>query len=206
MLPETPNIKTKANSESSATITTTTTTAAPATPSPSPPVSPMKRAVVPNVPQKQCAPCHTSCLRCRGPLDRDCTECTPEMAYREVSPNEAYCDAGEHGWPQVVKLFDNDHNSNETMHNFSYKSMVQLFFNHISIYLVCIYIVIVTIIVFTIRAVWKTFFASTVQNGNDKKNYAYNRIAYDSANEHIITEQEKFIHASDSSEETEMIK
>lgn len=194
-----PNIKTKANSETSSTSTTA------ATPSPSP-LSPMKRAVVPNVPQKQCAPCHTSCLRCRGPLDHDCIECTSEMVYREVSPSETYCDPGENGWPQVVKLFDNDHNSNETMHNFSYKSIYQLFFNHISIYIICIYIVIVTIFVFTIRAVWKTFFANKMQNGNDKTNYAYNRIAYDSANEHIITEQEKFIHASDSSEETEMIK
>ncbi|XP_055326516.1 furin-like protease 1 [Sitodiplosis mosellana] len=194
MLPETPNTKTKSNSTS----TSTTTTATPSSP-------PRKRAVLPNVPQKQCAPCHTSCLRCRGPLDHDCTECTPEMVYREVAPNETYCDPGEHesGWPQVVKLFDNEHNSNVTMHNFSYKSLI---FNHVSIYLVCIYIVIVTIIVLTVRAVWKSFSATTTPNGADKKNYAYNRIAYDGANEHIITEQEKFIHTSDSSEEAEMIK
>lgn len=131
------------------------------------------------------------------------------MAYREVLPNETFCDPGEHenGWPKVVKLFENDHNSNNTIHNFSYKSIFQIFFDHISIYVVCIYIVIVTIIIFTIRAVCRTFYTNTnTPNGNDKKNYAYNRIAYDGANEHIITEQEKFIQASDSSEETEMIK
>lgn len=172
------------------------------------PSTPKKRAVVPNIPQKQCAPCHVSCLRCRGPLDHECTECAQEMVYREVRPNETYCDPGEHesGSPKVIKLFDNDHNSNNTNHNFSYKSIFPMIFDHISIYVVCIYIVIVTIILFTVRAACRTFCINTTSNSNDKKNYAYNRIAYDGANEHIITEQEKFIQASDSSEETEMIK
>lgn len=199
MLPETSNTKTLSNNTSS------TTTASPHPTSPQPP---MKRAVISNVPQKQCAPCHMSCLRCRGPNEHDCTECTSEMAYREVMPNETYCDPGEHenGSPKVIKLFDNDHNANTTIHNFSYKSIFQIFFDHLSIYIVFIYVVIVTIILFTIRAVCKTFFTNKTTNSNDKKNYAYNRIAYDGANEHIITEHEKFIQASDSSEETEMIK
>lgn len=61
-------------------------------------------------------------------------------------------------------------------------------------------------ILFTIYIITQTFFTNPVTIGNDKKNYAYNRIAYDGANDHIIMEQEMIINTSDSSEETEPIK
>lgn len=167
-----------------------------------------ERAVAPTVPQKLCSPCHVSCLRCRGPSDHECTECTSESVYREVFPNETYCDPGEHevGSPKVIKLFQNDHNANDTAQNFSHKSIIQLIFEHISIYMLVIYVLSVTMITITIYIICRTFFTNPTANGNDKMNYAYNRIAYDGTNDHIILEQEMVINASDSSEETEAIK
>lgn len=167
-----------------------------------------ERAVVQNVPQKFCSPCHTSCLRCRGPSEHECTECSAESVYREVSPNETYCDTNEHdvGSPKVVKLFQNNQHSNETAQNFSHKSIPRLIYDHISIYMIVIYGISVTMILFTIYIITRTFFTNPTTNGNDKKNYAYNRIAYDGNNDQIVMEQEMIINTSDSSEETEPIK
>ena len=43
------------------------------------------------VPQKLCAPCHFSCLKCRGPNDYDCLACAPDSIYQEKSQNESHC-------------------------------------------------------------------------------------------------------------------
>lgn len=168
-----------------------------------------ERAVIPSVPQKKCAACHISCLRCRGPLKSDCTECATESIYREVAPNETYCDPGEHevGSPQVVKLFEPSHSSNNTDQNLSHKSIVQQLIEHTTISTALIYIASVTIILFTVYIACKVCGGtSTTVNTNDKKKYAYNRIAFDGTNDQIAIEQEMMIHASDSSEETETIK
>ncbi|XP_031635657.1 furin-like protease 1 isoform X2 [Contarinia nasturtii] len=194
MLPETPLItKPKTNSTSTK--------------------PPRKRAIVQSIPQKKCGACHATCLRCRGPLNNECTECPTESILRGALPNETYCDrASEHnenGWPKVIKLFDNDHNSNNTEHNFSHKSIFKVFFDHISIYMVMAYIVSVIIVMLIIRIACKSFYSNTTTTiSNDKKNYAYNRIntvGYD-GNDHIIMEHEMIINTSDSSEETETIK
>lgn len=191
MLPEKPNVEMKSKNASEVT-----------TP---PPPLPRKRAVIPTIPQKQCSSCHESCLRCRGSLNSDCTECATESIYREVALNETYCDPGEHeaGSPQVIKLFDNDHNFNSSQ-RFSHKSIFKHFFEHISIYMILIYVLAVTIVLSTICLICKICCKNSASS-NDKKNYAYNRIAYDGTNDHIILEQE-MIHTSDSSEETETIK
>lgn len=53
-----------------------------------------ERAIkMPIYPQKLCAPCHFSCLKCKGPNDYDCTDCAPDAVYTEKSTNEAYCSA-----------------------------------------------------------------------------------------------------------------
>lgn len=167
-----------------------------------------ERAVVQNVPQKFCSPCHRSCIRCRGSADHECTECSAEAVYREVSPNETYCNSSDHevGSPEVIKLFQNYQHSNETAQSLSHKSIFQLILDHTSIYMLAIYGISVTMILFTIYIITRTFFTNPTTNANDKKNYAYNRIAYDGTNDHIVLEQEMIINTSDSSEETEPIK
>lgn len=167
-----------------------------------------ERAVLSNVPQKKCAACHITCFQCRGPLNSDCTECAPESIYREVASNETYCDPGEHeiGSPQIIKLFDPNHTSNSTDHNLSHKSIVQQLSEHISISTALIYIASVIIILFAVYLTCKLCGESATVISNDKKKYAYNRIAFDGTNEQIAIEREVMISASDSSEETETIK
>lgn len=54
-----------------------------------------------NVPQKLCASCHYSCLKCRGRNDYDCIDCAPDSMYTVVSDTEAYC------YPPVKVLDEN---------------------------------------------------------------------------------------------------
>lgn len=169
-----------------------------------------RRAVISNVPQKRCGDCHVSCYKCRGPNAHECTECTSEAAYREVNANETYCDRSEHddgSSLKVIKLFGNDHSNSSDQHNFSHKTFFQIYFEPSSMLLMIIYIIAVTVIALIVRVIYLTY-CSTVSNPNvnDKKNYAYNRIAYDGTNDHIIMEQEMNLNISDSSEETETIK
>lgn len=169
-----------------------------------------ERAVLPNIPQKKCGKCHESCLRCRGPSNADCTECTSESKYREITSNETYCDTDEHdaGSPQIINIFDP--HLNYTNQN-SHASIVQIF-QHSSISTTLISIASVTIILFTIYLTCKlcgddkiTTTTTTTSALNNKKNYAYNRIAFD-GNDQIALEQEIMIHASDSSEEADSLK
>lgn len=164
-----------------------------------------ERAVMFDVPQKKCAACHSTCLRCRGPFDHDCTECTTESVYREVTPNETYCDPGKReASPARGNLFDGT--TNDTQHNLSHKSMFSIFFEHITIYMIVSYIVLVTIILLAIRMLCRTWCCNGASTNSNDKKYAYNRIAYDGTNDHIIMEQEAILHTSDSSEETEPMK
>lgn len=171
-----------------------------------------ERAVLPNVPQKMCGPCHLSCLRCSGPSNFECTECTPESIYRENAPNETYCDPGEHdaGSPKITKLFNHDQmiNANGSQVNLSHKSIIQQIVDLPTFVTAIIYILSVTIIIFILLMVYKTLHPNVGVNSssNDKKNYAYNRIAYDGNNEHIVMEHELMIPSSDSSEEVETNK
>lgn len=50
-----------------------------------------KRAILKSTPQKQCASCHFSCLKCQGPSDYDCTSCAPDSILNKRSNTEAYC-------------------------------------------------------------------------------------------------------------------
>lgn len=43
------------------------------------------------VPQKMCAACHFSCLKCGGPNDYDCTACAPDALLTEKNAKEQYC-------------------------------------------------------------------------------------------------------------------
>lgn len=43
------------------------------------------------VPQKLCASCHYSCLRCHGPEDFSCTACAPDSMFTRIDDKEAYC-------------------------------------------------------------------------------------------------------------------
>lgn len=172
-----------------------------------------ERAVLPNPPQKKCGPCHTSCLRCSGPSNFQCTECTPESIYRENAPNETYCDPGEQeaGSPKITKLFNHDQmiNANGSQVNHvSHKSIIQQIVDMPTFITAIIYILSVTIIIFIVIMVYKTLYPNigVNSNSNDKKNYAYNRIAYDGTNEHIVMEQELMIPSSDSSEDVETNK
>lgn len=165
-----------------------------------------RRAVVQNVPQKQCADCHPSCLRCRGPLDHECTECATESVYRETAPNETYCDPGQREI-KSQQLFNKDQNNNDTQQNLSHKSIFQILFEHVSIYVIFIYILVVIIIILIGRIVVNAFFRNSIRtNSSDKKNYVYDRIAYDGTNDEIVMQQEININTSDSSEEIEIIK
>lgn len=169
-----------------------------------------KRAVVQMIPQKQCAACHQSCYQCRGPMAYECTECTNESFYREVTSNESYCDVGPTIQNDELEVLKLEHASNETsIHRFSQK--FSLIFNQFSIFIIFIFIVLVTIFLIIVRFVCirlTTKASSVNSSGIDKKNYAYNRIAYDGNNEHIIMEQEIVAETSedDSSDDAETIK
>lgn len=170
-----------------------------------------ERAVLPIPPQKRCGPCHISCLRCSGPSNFQCTECSPESVYRENAPNETYCDPGEHeaGSPKITKLFNHDQliNANGSQVNLSHKSIIQQIVDLPTLVLTIIYVLSVTIIVFIVLMVYKILHPNdAASTSNDKKNYAYNRIAYDGNNEHIVMEQELMIPSSDSSEDAETNK
>lgn len=202
MLPEKPRLKTKPQQpsqdqpKSSSEMTPVTST-------------PLReRAVIQTVPQKKCGTCHSSCFRCRGPHSFHCTECAMESSYREVSPNETYCDVNE-ATKDELKVVKLDHARNGTDDaNFSSRTFLQIFIDHFSIFMLIIYIISVTIILIIIRMGVVRFCsnASNATTGNDKKKYAYNRIAYDGNNDHIVMEQELVISASDSSEEIETNK
>lgn len=43
-------------------------------------------------PQKLCAQCHFSCLRCRGPNDYDCTDCAPDSSLKILINNQGTCE------------------------------------------------------------------------------------------------------------------
>lgn len=175
-----------------------------------------ERAVLPIPPQKRCGPCHATCLRCNGPSNFQCTECTPESIYREMAPNETYCDPGEHddaGSPKITKLFNHDQmiNANGSQMNvISHKSIIQQIVDLPTFVTAIIYILSVTIIIFIVLMVYKTLNpnvgVANSSNNDKKKNYAYNRIAYDGNNEHIVMEQELMIPSSDSSEDVETNK
>lgn len=165
-----------------------------------------ERAVVQNVPQKQCGDCHSTCLRCRGPLVHDCTECATESVYREIASNQTYCDPGQREIKSQT-IFNNDQNSKETQQNLSHKSFFQILFEHKSIYIIGIYIVVVIVILLIVRIFVSTFIGNYVRaSGNDKKNYVYDRIAYDGTNDDIVLQREINITSSDSSDEIEIIK
>lgn len=188
MLPEKPNTKVRTD------ITSTV---------------PRERAIIQNIPQKQCDSCHESCSRCRGPLVHECEECAPDLVYRKAAPNETYCDSSDYesGSPKIVKLVHNDHTSNDTVNNLSHKSIFKIFFDHVSIYMIFIYVVSVATILIAACLLCKSFSEKTAKNiGNDKKNYAYNRIDCDGTNDHITLDQEIIINTSDSSEENEAMK
>lgn len=166
-----------------------------------------ERAVLPNIPQKKCDRCHVSCLRCTGPSNFQCTECTQNMIYRENSPNETYCDPGpdEHeeagGSPTITKLFS-PHQINGTQMNLSHQSIFQEIAGMPTLVTGIIYILSVTIILLVLIMIYKLLHPNVgVISNNDKKNYAYNRIAFDGQNDQIIMEQELMIPNSDSSEE-----
>lgn len=163
-----------------------------------------ERAVVQNVPQKQCGDCDSSCLRCRGPSDHECTECATELVYREIAPNETYCDPGQREI-KSQKLFNIDQNHNETQPNLSHKTIFQNLFEHVSIYVIFIYIIVVTIILLIVRMGVNAYLKHKTWT-NSKQNYVYDRIAYDGTNDDIVMQQEININISDSSEETEIIK
>lgn len=171
-----------------------------------------ERAVLPIPPQKRCGPCHESCLRCSGPSNFQCTECAPESIYRENAPNETYCDPSEHeaGSPKITKLINHDDqmiNANGSQLNLSHKSIIQQIVEMPTLVTAIIYILSVTIIIFIVVMVHKTLDPNVgVNSTSDKKNYAYNRIAYDGNNEHIVMEQERMIPSSDSSEDVETHK
>lgn len=48
-------------------------------------------AAVNLVPQKLCAACHFSCLRCRGPNDYDCTDCAPDSYLKIIFNQQGTC-------------------------------------------------------------------------------------------------------------------
>lgn len=162
-----------------------------------------------SVPQKQCLACHPSCTKCRGAKNHECTECTTESAYREVSPNETYCDGivneQDNGSLKVIKLFHNDQTTNDTQN--SHKSILHMIYTDFPFYTIIAYIALVIILLAVLRYLILTCCSNdSSSNSGNKKKYVYNRIAYDGTNDHVITEQEIMVNTSDSSEEIETNK
>lgn len=167
-------------------------------------VPPHERAVISDASQKQCADCHTTCYRCRGPNAYDCIECSSGFIHRIVTANESYCDTDAN--PQkILKLFDGDHNANVTVNDFSHKNLLQtlLDYDTISMVIVSVYVMAFLVFLLILRIVYVKCCATASDSHTDKKNYAYNRIAYDGTNDHIIMEQDMLHTISDSSDEIE---
>lgn len=104
---------------------------------------------------------------------------------------------------KVIKLFDGDHNTNTTAH--SHKTLFESLsdFDSMTLLLIILYVVGIATILLIARFVYVRYCSSTNDAHADKKSYAYNRIAYDGTNDHIIMEQDMVHTTSDSSDEIE---
>lgn len=150
-------------------------------------VSHVVRAVGYSTVQKQCAACHTSCLKCRGPNEYDCTQCSLDADYKENAPNETYCiqrNAKTYISSEIVVL--NGSSENETQNQRS--PMIP--FERLLLYSLGIVTLAVTIILLITNFVWKRCSNKLNSNSKLQNNYAYDRIAYDGSNEQHIIEQE----------------
>lgn len=121
-----------------------------------------------------------------------------------MAANESYCEADANPL-KVVKMFDGDHNPNATVDKFSHKSVLHtlLDVDTRSMLIISIYVVAI-LALFLVSGIAYVKCCTTVSDSHtDKKNYAYNRIAYDGTNDHIIMEQDMLQTISDSSDEIE---
>lgn len=166
--------------------------------------APHERAIISDASQKQCADCHSTCYKCRGPSASDCTECTADYNFRNATTNESYCDIIEQpdaNVPKVVKLFDGEHNTNTTSNQFSQKTFLQTIAS-LPLNLIFICLAVVCVILLVLRIICLKYCGNENESHADKKNYAYNRIGYDGTTDHIIMEQD-ILTISDSSDEIE---
>lgn len=166
--------------------------------------APHERAIISDASQKQCADCHLTCYKCRGPNASDCTECASDYKLRNVTTNESYCDIIElpdANVPKVVKLFDGEHNTNATSNQFNQKTFLQSI-SSMPLNLIFISVAVICVILLVLRIICVKYCANENDSHTDKKNYAYNRIGYDGTTDHIIMEQD-MLAISDSSDEIE---
>lgn len=156
------------------------------------------RSVVPSVPQKLCAACHSTCLKCSGSHDYECTECALDAVFKEAASNKTYCVPQNQKIPlEGITAYDGDDNINGT-NDFSHNKFIHETFTLFFIYLLVIILIAVTTTYLIIKFIVSQFCAFT--NSKDQNSYAYDRIAYDGTNDHIIVEQELLNNFSDSEE------
>lgn len=192
MIPELPRKPYLLSQSSGSQVRTTTKT----TPNPTRPVSlrraeagvedyafddldnePLKyRAIMMPRPQKLCAGCHFSCLKCRGPNDYDCTACAPDALYSEKTFNESYCVPNYQQTPT-----DEIHLSRTTY----------------------IFLLILGPAIFiTVSLIIVTYVLRTKYCRSRKDDYTYDRIEYDNINE-IGQLPQEFYNDSSSSDTDE---
>lgn len=143
------------------------------------------RSIAAKMPRKQCAACHYSCLKCRGPNDYECTRCTNEAQYRRTEFNQTFCVPVP---LDEITIGDNveQSTSNFTSHNLGDRKNLIFFL----IYLVFIISITIVSTFFIVRFIITQY--CTAPKGKDQNNYAYDRIAYDGTNEqeHVVIERE----------------
>lgn len=142
-----------------------------------------KRAIMKMVPQKLCAACHYSCLKCAGPNEYDCMACAPDSELTSSSADESFC------LSISVPVTENDH--------LAHINRTKLFF--------LILLAVLLGIACVIAIGWFFYIKLGKRLSADERKYAYGRIEYDGSNEQIIIEQE-ILNASSDSELDEVIK
>lgn len=163
-------------------------------------VSHVIRAVSHSMVQKQCAPCHTSCLKCRGPNEYECTQCTLDTDYIEKTASETYCfQRNTKTWVSSEIIYLNNNNESES------KGSPMISFERLMLYSLGIIILLVTIILLITNFLLKQCFNGTNSGSKLQNKYAYDRIAYDGSNEQHIIEQEILNSFSDSENEHEQV-
>lgn len=125
-------------------------------------------------PQKSCAACHFSCLKCSGPNDYDCTACTPDSLLTEKSAKETYCA------PINQKIPTHDIRISKSMYIFLLILGPAL-----------------SILLFLIVISWLLKRNCLDNKRTTKSDYIYDRVALDSANDKVNFAQEIVDYSSE---------
>lgn len=132
-----------------------------------------KRAIMPPIPQKRCAPCHVSCLLCRGPDPNECLQCHPGNHLTIVSADETYCYPATNG--NNLSRATGQLSSGEDTDDDSLLKDLSAFWSVV----VPSMVVIVFVVVFSLLG------AHLISRWKNSNTHSYEKVAFDVPNEEV---------------------